>query len=183
MLRGAVTAAIVLLALSACGGAGGSDARNAPLAPPAHVFTLTDQNGRRVTVGQRNGEPTALYFGFAHCKDVCPQTLERLNAARKKAGLSPDQVRIVMVTVDPARDTPAKLKKFLGKTQVQAVALTGPAKQLRGVYREYGVIVQPAAHDIGHTDYVYLINRAGRLTGALSPQTAVADIAQRLRTL
>lgn len=151
--------------------------------PPAHSFTLRDQNGSNVTVGVAGPGATALYFGFAHCKDVCPQTLAMLGRARALAGLNPQQLRIVMVTVDPAHDTPALLKAFVQKTGVQALALTGTNLQLHGVYRAYGVVIEPQKNDLGHTDYVYLIDRHAGLSAVVSPQTAPNTVARQLRNL
>jgi protein SCO1/2 len=151
-------------------------------APPAHPFTLTDQNGKRYSVGGVGQKPAALYFGFTHCKDVCPQTLALLGRARSKAGITPQQLRIVMVTVDPARDTPPVLNAFVKRIGVDAYALTGSARQLRGVYRDYGVVVQPLKrHDIGHTDSVYLIDRHGRLVQLISPDTKIDEVVKTLK--
>lgn len=151
--------------------------------PPAHRFTLTDQYGKGITVGQNGGMPTALYFGFAHCKDICPQTLARLGRARSKAGLTASQLRIVMVTVDPHRDTPAKLKAFIDRVGVQAYALTGSSTALHSVYRNYGVVIAPQKNDLSHTDYIYLIDAHGRLPDLASPSTPANALAEKLRKL
>ncbi len=127
--------------------------------------------------------PTALFFGFTHCKDVCPQTLSLLGTARSKAGLNAGNLAIVMVTVDPARDTPAVLKQFVATRHVQAEALTGSSLQMHGVYRSYGVVIYPQKSDLSHTDYIYLIDAKARLREALSPQEAPGTVALHLRKL
>lgn len=152
-------------------------------APRAANFTLTGQNGEPFSLSQTRGQVVALYFGFTHCKDVCPQTLALLGKARERSGLAAQQARIVMVTVDPSRDTPAALRAFFAKVGVAATGLTGTPAQLRPVYHAYGIAVQPKAHDIVHTDAIVIIGREGLIRELLDPSTPVADIAGDLRAL
>jgi protein SCO1 len=152
-------------------------------APTAKPFTLVDQYERKFSLSGARGTAVALYFGFAHCKDVCPQTLALLGNARARAGLTPDQLRIVMVTVDPNRDNAAALRGFFARVGVRAIGLTGTPAQLRATYRAYGIEVQPEKSDIGHTDDVFVIDREGRLRELLDPHTAADAVAQDLRTV
>jgi protein SCO1/2 len=154
----------------------------APPQPPRR-FSLVDQTGAPRVLAAKRDRFTALYFGFTHCKDVCPQTLAMLGKAREEAGLRPDQLQIVMVSVDPSRDTPAALRGFFSKVGVRAVGLTGRPAQMQRVYRAYGVAVEPKHGDIGHTDYVYLLDRSGALVELLSPHTSSAAVAEDLRAL
>jgi len=153
--------------------------------PPqtARRFALIDQTGTPYVLAQKRDTFTALYFGFTHCKDVCPQTLAMLGKSRARAGIAPAQLPIVMVSVDPTRDTPRALRAFFAKAGVQAIGLTGTTSQLRPVYRAYGVAVRPEKHDIGHTDYIYVLDKDGRLRELLSPQTPIDAIAEDLRTI
>lgn len=174
-------AAAALLLLAACSS---PPAVTRVTLQPAHPFTLSDQNGKRVTVGRSGEIPAAVYFGFAHCKDICPQTIERLGRARSDAGLTPAQVRIVMVSVDPARDTPAALKRFIAKTGVDAQALTGSLRALHPIYKAYGIVIFPdRTGDLTHTDYVYLIDRQGRLASAVTSTTPMSAVARSLKSL
>jgi protein SCO1 len=75
------------------------------------------------------------------------------------------------------------LRRFFETTGVRAVGLTGTQAQLRDVYRAYGVAVAPVKNDIGHSDYIYVLDRDGRLRELLSSGTPTDDIAQDLRTL
>lgn len=148
--------------------------------PPAANFTLTDQNGKAFSLSDARGSAVALYFGFTHCMDVCPQTLQLLSRARLRAQLSPHQLRIVMVTVDPKSDSPAAFRAFFRRLGVQAVGLTGTQAELQRVYRAYGVAVQPAKHDVGHTDSIFLIDPGGRLRELLDPADGVKAVAKDL---
>ena len=151
--------------------------------PQAHDFTLTDQHGRAYSLAQSRGQAVALYFGFAHCADVCPQTLALLGKARSRAGLTPQQLRIVMVTVDPSRDKGAALQRFFDKVGVQATGLSGARAQLQPVYKAYGIGIQRQKHDIGHTDTIFLIDAQGRLRELLDPSAAPSAVAADLRAI
>jgi protein SCO1/2 len=152
-------------------------------AKPAHRFTLTDQQGKPYTLAAQPGQAVVLYFGYSHCKDTCPQTLAMLGKARAQAHLTPDQLRIVMVSVDPGRDTPAALAAFVKRVGVRATALTGTPAQLRPVYKAYGVAIEPQKNDIGHTDFVYLIDSNGRMREIFDPSLPLHAVADDLRAV
>lgn len=154
------------------------------LDPPQRAanFTLTDQNGGSFVLSESH-EAVALYFGFAHCKDVCPQTLALLGKARKKAGLTPAQARIVMVTIDPRQDSGPALRAFFKRVGVDATGLTGTPEQLRRVYRAYGIGVQPERGDIVHSDLIFLIDPRGRIRETLAPENSIEDVAADLRAV
>jgi len=152
-------------------------------APQAADFTLTDQYGKPFTLSHTGGQAVALYFGFTHCADVCPRTLALLSNARAQAHLNVSQLRIVMITVDPHRDSRAALQRFFEKVGVQATGLTGSPAALRAVYRAYGIAVQPQKRDIAHTSTIFLIDSHGRLRETLVPEVSAKDIAADLRAV
>lgn len=179
----AIALAFLCLMFAAC-------AREAPLHgtamnPPAQArdFLLLDQYGRQYVLSHNRGKAVALYFGFTHCVDICPQTLALLGKARAHAGLTPEQLQIVMVTVDPKRDSARAMRDFFRKVGVQAIGLHGRPGELRPVYQAYGVAVQPSSSDIGHTDSIFLIDRNGRLRELLDPQSPLNSIAADLRAI
>lgn len=179
----AIFIAFLCLMLAAC-------ARQAPLhgtqlqpSPRAHDFLLHDQYGRQYVLSQNRGKGVALYFGFTHCADICPQTLALLGKARSQAHLAPEQMQIVMITVDPGRDSAKALQGFFRKVGVQAIGLHGTPAELRPVYRAYGIAVRPEGNDIGHTDTVFLIDSQGRLRELLDPQSPLNAVAADLRAI
>jgi protein SCO1/2 len=96
-----------------------------PFAKPAGVFT--DTNGKPFDLKKdTTGHPTLLYFGYAHCPDVCPLTMASLGAAVKKL---PEQqredFRVVFITTDPRRDTPKRLRAWLDAFGKDFIGLTG----------------------------------------------------------
>lgn len=150
---------------------------------PARRFLLTDQYGSPYELAAKADHFTLLFFGFTHCKDVCPQTLTSLAKARADAHLTPHQLPIVMVSFDPARDTPGAMRAFFSKVGVDAIGLSAPPAQLARTYRAYGVAIQPQANDIAHTAYVYLLDREGRLCEVFSPNTGPTLVARDLRAV
>lgn len=182
-MRKAIAAFLMLLLCACAGKAPQLHGTVLSPPPPAREFTLRDQRGQPYTLAQSRGQTVALYFGFTHCEDVCPQTLALLGKARSRAGLTPQQVRIVMVTVDPVRDTERALQRFFEKTGVQATGLSGTREQLQQVYKAYGIAVIPEKHDIGHTGTIFLIDSRGRLRELLDPSAAPTAVAADLRAI
>jgi protein SCO1/2 len=136
-----------------------------PAGPPAPDFTLSDQNGRPYTLSAHRGHVIALFFGYAHCPDECPTTLAALARAKRKAGAAGATFDVVLVTVDPARDTPAALKRYVDQFDPAFTAVTGSEAQLAPVYSAYHVVHEIKGDDIEHSTFVQFITPAGRLSG------------------
>ncbi len=157
--------AIVLgvILLSTTGQAAGHAAKSAP------DFMLHDQFGKPFTLAQYRGRPVVIFFGYTHCPDVCPTILANLARARESVANGSDSV-VALVTVDPRRDTPAELGRFVGAFDPAFIGLTGSSAQLDHVYRAYHVKIQmlkskSAGYLVAHTAFVYYIDRNGRLSG------------------
>jgi len=144
--------------------------------PVSHIgaanFTLTDQLGRRFELAEHIGQPLVLFFGYSHCGDVCPLTLVKLARAKAALGVSARPVQVVFVTVDPQRDTPAVLRRFIATFDPSFIALTGSKDQLAGVYAAYHVTHRALApakrspdYEVEHTSLLYFIGRDGRFRG------------------
>ena len=86
-----------------------------PVARVGAPFQLADHNGLPVTERVMAGQPTAIFFGFTHCPEVCPTTLQNLSAWSQQLGEKSEQLKILFVTVDPRRDTPQVLKAYINK--------------------------------------------------------------------
>jgi protein SCO1/2 len=101
--------------------------------PYAVPFTLTDQDGKKVTEKDFLGKPSAWFYGFTHCPDVCPTSLAEMAQVLKELGPDADKLTVVFVSVDPARDKPAALKEYAAYFDPRIVALTGTEEQLRAM--------------------------------------------------
>ena len=143
--------------------------------PPRQApdFTLPGSNGAPLKVSDHRGKVVLLFFGFTNCPSVCPITLATLTAAYRQLGADAARVQVIYVTVDPERDTPQRMKEYLGAFNPAFLGGSGTEEQLAAVRREYGVAAQredkpDGTHSYGHSSFVYLIDRAGRLV-ALMP--------------
>jgi len=133
-------------------------------------FTLSDQHGKPFTLSKERGRPVVLFFGYAHCPDVCPTILANLIRAKASLGTAGSRITIALVTVDPARDTPEALGEFVSAFDPSILGLTGRAARLADVYRAYHVRIikqpgGPGGYLVSHTAFVYYIDRDGRLRG------------------
>lgn len=148
--------------------------------PPraAPDFTLEGSHGAALRLRDYLGKAVVLGFGFTSCPNVCPVTLAILAQARKRLGALADEVQVVYVTVDPARDDAARMHAYLAGFDPSFVGGTGSATQLAAVRETYGVIAEKQAvgddYTFGHSSFTYLIDRAGRLR-ALMPYGHTAD--------
>jgi protein SCO1/2 len=106
---------------------------------PAADFTLTDQKNQPFQLSNQRGKVALLFFGYAHCPDVCPVTLSIFSQVRKSLGPQADEVSFVFVTVDPERDTPEALGKYLANFSAPLTGLTGSRAELEPVWKSYGV--------------------------------------------
>ena len=149
---------------------------------PAPAITAIDQNGVPFSLARERGRVVALYFGFTHCKDICPQTLAKLGAARAKSGLG-SRVAIVFASVDPLRDTPTALRAFFDRVGVRAVGVTGTLAQMKAIWSAYGVDVQATRTDVGHSDFVYFIGPRGNLRIVGGDDMSIAQLASDMRGL
>ena len=181
-------AAIALLASFAVTGAGTATPPALPrvyLNPepsPIADFTLTDQHGRPRAFSSLRGEPALVFFGFTHCPAVCPQTLGRLKLLHESRDGALKPVRIVLVSVDGGRDTPARLKSWLAPLSADFIGLTGDPKDTAEIAARFAAVFfkEPAAKDGGynvqHTTQVYAVDKAGRLRASFN-DAAIEDMA------
>lgn len=133
------------------------------------TFALTDHNGKPRTLKDFRGQVVVMFFGFTHCPDVCPTTLAELAVAVKKLGPSGEKVQVLLVTVDPERDTPELLAKYVTAFNPKFLALRGNADETARVAREFKVIFQKVAgprpdnYSMDHSAGSYIFDRQGRL--------------------
>lgn len=154
-------------------------------------FTLVDQTGRTVDQSILQGRWTAVFFGFTHCPDFCPSTLQALDAARDRLGERGEDLQIVFITIDPERDTPQALADYLQTTSFPegVIGLTGTADQVRQAAEAYRVLftrrdLEGGEYTMDHTTNIYLMNPAGEfaipLSAGLGPDRLARLIAGRM---
>ena len=158
---------------------------------PLPALSLIDHSGRKFARDSLRGHWTLLFFGFTHCPDVCPATLAILAQARHMLLdlLPADQPRIVLVSVDPRRDTPAALGRYVGHFDPEFLGVTGGADALAQLTRELGVVVLtgPTADDgsytVDHTAAIFVIDPSAALAAVSSSPHEAGAIARDYRTI
>jgi protein SCO1/2 len=149
-------------------------------------FTLIDENGAARHARDFHGRLMLVYFGYSYCADVCPTTLATIGAALAKLGPEATRVVPVFITVDPARDTPTQLKRYLANFDPRFVGLTGSAAQIEQAAGAYHVYYkkEPEAggqYTMDHSSAIYLMARDGTYLGRFNPGIGAAEMATALK--
>ena len=157
---------------------------------PAPALTLTAAGGEQVSLDDFTGKAVLLYFGYTSCPDVCPTTLAALADALDELGSRRDEVQVVMVTVDPARDTPELLASYVAHFDPGFVGLGGTAEEIATAASAYGIYYQKGegtvetGYEVDHTAQVMLIDPQGRyrevLPFGLDGAAIAGDVAEYL---
>lgn len=148
-------------------------------------FTLVDQNGRTVTETDFTGATHLVFFGFTHCPDICPTTLQQISDVLTALGDRARTMKVAFITVDPQRDTPASLKTYLESFDPRITGLTGSPEQVAAAvkaYRAYArrVPTQGDDYTMEHTALVYVMDARNRFLGALNLQRPADETAREL---
>lgn len=167
-------------------GAHPPDVARAPL-PPGGDFTLQSADGPVSLAGLR-GQVVLIYFGYATCPDACPTTLGFTTLALKM--LTPGElarVKVIFVSVDPNRDTPAKLRQYVGHFHPNIIGVTGEVPALGEVGLRYGAVFRytpvssAAIYVVDHTSITSVVAPDGRLVEQLPHGTTPKDIVAAIR--
>ena len=157
---------------------------------PPLDFELTDENGRNVKAEKYVGKTTLLYFGFTHCPDVCPASLAGLAAAIRQIDETlRDDIQVLFVSVDPARDTPDVLKRYTDIFGPQFIGLTGSTAQLDELtnrYRvtyEYGEKDPEGNYDVRHSSAVFAFDSQGEAKLLIRDDDPIPAVAADLSRL
>jgi len=158
--------------------------------PRAADFRLTAHTGKRMSLGDFGRTLRLLYFGYTHCPGICPTTLAEANQALRL--LSPRQtarVRLLLVSVDPARDTPERLAAYLGHFNPSFVGLTGTAEEVARAAAAYGIyyrVVEGGSsteYTVDHTSMIIVVDEAGVVRLLFPYGITAKDMAEDLRHL
>lgn len=132
-------------------------------------FALQDPQGRTRTLEDFRGKVVVMFFGYTNCPDVCPATLASLAQAMKELGSRADRVQVLFVTVDPARDTPALLAKYVPAFDPRFLGLRGDDAATAKVAKEFRVLYNkvpgatPGSYTVDHSAGSYVFDPKGRL--------------------
>jgi protein SCO1/2 len=156
-----------------------------PPGAAAPTFELLDTEGTARTLHDYRGRVVVIFFGFMHCPDACPAGLFKLAQVMKQLGQAAAQVQVLFVTLDPDRDTPPSLKRYVSAFDSRFVGLTGTSAQVDQAANSFNVQYARVSlgndYTIDHSTGVFIFDSAGhlRLVGAVNSPVAdfVHDIA------
>ena len=175
---------LLALSLTAAGGAhAAGQLKSGTFDPPRLAPRIAQKaaDGKAFALDKYRGKVVVLEFGYTSCADVCPVSLALLKQARERLGPLGDRLQVVFVTVDPERDTAAKLKAYLEQFDKSFIGLTGSEEQMAAIRKAYGISAtkkmvegSKTEYTMGHSSYLYFIDPQGRLR-ALMPFGRPAD--------
>jgi protein SCO1/2 len=180
-LFGIIFLCLSLFVLAGCAGTPSFHGTLAEPTLPAPEINLADQNGNLVRLSDWRGKIVLIFFGFTNCPDECPLTAAHLKQTLELLGDRAQDVRVVMVSTDPVRDTPQGIKDFLDNFDSGFVGIPGTMASLSSVWNDYGVVVLNGGET--HSSFIYVVDQAGDLRLTLTADTEPEKIASDLKIL
>lgn len=153
-------------------------------------FALVDQKGGEITEAAFKGSPTALFFGFTHCPEVCPTTLYELDGWLSQMGADGDRVEAFFVSVDPERDTPEVLDRYVSNVSSRITGITGTPEKVAEMTKAFKIYAKKVPLDgddytMDHTASILLLGRRGDFFGTIaygeSAETAIAKLTRLVK--
>lgn len=156
-------------------------------APP---LDLTDQHGQPFSLATAPEKVRLIYFGYTTCPDFCPTTLTDFLTVKEELGDDVDRVEFILVTIDPERDTQARLQEYLAFFDPEFVGLRGDQAQTDAALRGYGVLAQRSEQPgsatgylVDHSTTIYVLDEDGNLRLTFPYGTDPADMTEDVRHL
>ena len=152
-------------------------------------FALTGPGGLQVNLHDFRGQAVLLYFGYTFCPDVCPATMVELAQANKILGNDARNAQVIMISLDPERDTVQKLQEYVSHFDPSFIGLTGTEDEVAAVATQYGIFYEKhegtvaTGYLIDHTASVVVIDPDGYLRLVYPFGTPAEDIAEDIRHL
>ncbi len=152
-------------------------------------FRLVDDQGKAVTGQDYRGKVVLLYFGYTHCPDVCPLTLAQLHVVMQRLGPLADGARILFVSVDPARDTPAIMHAYVNAFDPRAVGLSGTPRDIEALSKRYrsAFTREPdkgdGQYEVSHSSAIYVFDRDGKARLLATPANPQDDLVHDLHLM
>jgi len=152
-------------------------------------LALTGHDGKPRTLADFRGRVTVLFFGYTHCPDICPTTLVELAGVMKALGKDAERVQVLMVTLDPERDTPEVLSKYVPAFDPRFLGVYGDAAATQRAAKEFRIFYEkragstPSAYTVDHSGQGYVIDSQGQLRLMVRHDRIAQDLAEDLRAL
>jgi|YelNatPaOPRAMG01_1025707.scaffolds.fasta_scaffold18608_5 cytochrome oxidase Cu insertion factor (SCO1/SenC/PrrC family) len=151
-------------------------------------FHLIDEHGTPVSPEDYRGRWMLVYFGYTFCPDVCPTTLQTIATALDKLGKGEaEKIAPLFITIDPERDTPPVLARYVGQFDPRIIGLTGTPAAIADAARAYRVYYAKetpkdgSPYTMDHSSFIYLMDPEGRLAALFGPQTTADELAAGIK--
>ncbi|HUQ12421.1 MAG TPA: SCO family protein [Steroidobacteraceae bacterium] len=136
------------------------------------AFSLIDTEGKPVSPAQLRGHATLVFFGFTYCPDVCPTTLAKLASVQKEVKVP--GLKVALITVDPERDTPEQLGKYISSFGGEFIGLTGSPPEIVKAQKSFGVAASRVelaggGYTMDHSATVFLLDSQARKVAVFTP--------------
>ena len=140
--------------------------------PLGEDFSLTDSNGKTVTQVELREKPSAIFFGYTMCPDICPTTLMSMTNWIKELGPDADNINIWFITVDPERDTPEVLHDYLSNFTDKVVGISGDPAKVHELVSSFNIAAEKVPGENGdytydHTAAILLTKKGGQFAGVI----------------
>ena len=152
-------------------------------------LALTGHDGKPRVLADFRGKAVVVFFGFTHCPDICPTTLADAAQAMKALGKDAERVQVLFVTVDPERDTPELLAKYVPAFDARFLGLTGDPAAVQKAAKEFKIYYEkragktPGEYSVDHSAQSFVLDPQGRLRLFVRHDRIAQDLAEDLRTL
>jgi protein SCO1/2 len=151
-------------------------------------FSLTTTEGKPLKLSELSGAPVLVFFGFSHCPDVCPTTLAQLRRLELNHPRDLGATRIVVISVDGERDSPARLAEWLKPISPSFIGLTGPEKDVHNIAAQFtaaffkGETRPDGDYLVQHNSQVFLLDAQGRMRATFydAPVETMAEVVRSL---
>jgi protein SCO1/2 len=163
------------------------------LPEPANLagFSLVDTRGATVTPAELRGHPTLVFFGFTYCPDVCPTTLALLATVQKELAPAYEKLgglKVALITVDPERDTPEQLGKYISSFGGDLIGLTGSPPEIVKAQKSFGVAASRVdlaggSYTMDHSATVFMLDSQARRVAVFTPPLRSEALMRDLRKL
>lgn len=158
--------------------------------PPRVIadFTLTNSEGKAVRLSELRGAPVLVFFGFSHCPTVCPVALQELKQLQRQHAADLGPTRILVISVDGERDTPAALSSWLKPVSEKFLGLTGPAARVRDIAAQFTAAFyktpgkRPGDYLVEHNSQIFLLDSRGQLRATFfnAPVKTMASVTRSI---
>jgi protein SCO1/2 len=149
-------------------------------------FSLVDTQGSPASPAALRGHPTLVFFGFTHCPDVCPTTLALLASVQKQVAVP--GLKVALISVDPERDTPEQLGKYISSFGGDLIGLTGTAPEIVKTSKSFGVAASRVelpggGYTMDHSATVFALDSAARIIAVFTPPFNAAALTRDVARL